>query len=64
MTDTLPAHPPRIPPEHARSWLLVAATDEPRVRSAHTCSADAIIYDLEDGVVPHTRLPGHSLPSG
>lgn len=45
----------RIPLEHARSWLLTAATSTEQFTIAHHCTSDAVIYDLEDGILPGLR---------
>ena len=44
-----------IPAADARSWLLVSAAHSRHFTEAHTGAADAVIYDLEDGVVPSAR---------
>src|SRR6476661_6256078 len=44
-----------IPAADARSWLLVSAAHSRHFTETHTGSADAVIYDLEDGVVPSAR---------
>ncbi|MBN8934210.1 MAG: CoA ester lyase, partial [Rhizobium pusense] len=38
-----------------RSWLLTAADNQGRIRAAMTSGADAVILDLEDGVVPSRK---------
>lgn len=43
------------PAADARSWLLVSAAHSGNFTDTHTGAADAVIYDLEDGVVPSAR---------
>ena len=44
-----------IPAADARSWLLVSAAHSRHFTETHAGAADAVIYDLEDGVVPSAR---------
>nr|WP_320443206.1 hypothetical protein [Rhodococcus opacus] len=44
-----------VPAADARSWLLVSAAHSRHFTETHTGAADAVIYDLEDGVVPSAR---------
>jgi citrate lyase subunit beta/citryl-CoA lyase len=44
-----------IPAEHARSWLLVSSARPDAFAAATTCPADAVILDLEDGVIPSDK---------
>ncbi|GAA5046682.1 HpcH/HpaI aldolase/citrate lyase family protein [Nocardia callitridis] len=57
MTLTSPAPAvaaPAVPATHARSWLLVAGS-RPEAFAEAENAADALILDLEDGVVPSSR---------
>lgn len=46
------ARPASIGPDHARSWLLVGATQSARFEAAARSAADAVVLDVEDSVAP------------
>jgi len=59
-------HAERAPPEedrlmHPRSWLFVPADSERKIAKALDSEADAIIFDLEDSVVPAMKPIGRDL---
>ncbi|MGV9945186.1 HpcH/HpaI aldolase/citrate lyase family protein [Rhodococcus aetherivorans] len=51
----MPPDHPVVPATDARSWLLVSAAHSRHLGDTCTGVADAVIYDLEDGVVPSAR---------
>ena len=55
MTLTSPTQAVVVPATHARSWLLVAGSRPEEFAAATNSAADAVIFDLEDGVVPASR---------
>ena len=55
MTLTSSAHAAIVPATHARSWLLVAGSRPDEFAAATNSAADAVIFDLEDGVVPSSK---------
>ncbi|AII07716.1 HpcH/HpaI aldolase/citrate lyase family protein [Rhodococcus opacus] len=55
MTLTSTAHSVAVPATHARSWLLVAGSRPDEFAAAANSAADAVIFDLEDGVVPSSK---------
>jgi len=55
MTLTSTAHSVAVPATHARSWLLVAGSRPDEFAAATNSAADAVIFDLEDGVVPSSK---------
>ncbi|MFD6060413.1 HpcH/HpaI aldolase/citrate lyase family protein [Rhodococcus wratislaviensis] len=55
MTLTPTAHSVAVPATHARSWLLVAGSRPDEFAAATNSAADAVIFDLEDGVVPSSK---------
>lgn len=44
-----------------RSWLFVPGDDQRKITRAATASADAVIFDLEDAVVPQRRTLARGL---
>src|SRR5689334_21511575 len=59
-------HPDRAHPEEAamrqpRSWLFVPADSERKVEKALESEADAIIFDLEDSVVPAQKAAARDI---
>ncbi|MFC0452815.1 HpcH/HpaI aldolase/citrate lyase family protein [Rhodococcus jostii] len=55
MTLTSSAPAVAVPATHARSWLLVAGSRPDEFAAATNSAADAVIFDLEDGVVPSSK---------
>jgi citrate lyase subunit beta/citryl-CoA lyase len=55
MTSTSAAHAVSVPAIHARSWLLVPGSRPDEFGAATNSPADAVIFDLEDGVVPSAK---------
>ncbi|MGW5111437.1 HpcH/HpaI aldolase/citrate lyase family protein [Nocardia sp. NPDC004123] len=45
-----------VPAIHARSWLLVPGSRPDRFDGAMNSAADAVIFDLEDGVIPSAKV--------
>jgi len=56
MTRTSAAQAVSIPAIHARSWLLVAGSRPDEFDAAAESAADAVIFDLEDGVIPSAKV--------
>src|SRR5437868_10091886 len=59
-------HPHRADPQdpamnHPRSWLFVPADSERKIMKALDSDADAIIFDLEDSVVPAMKSVGRDV---
>jgi len=45
-----------VPAIHARSWLLVPGSRPAEFDAATNSAADAVIFDLEDGVIPSAKM--------
>lgn len=63
-------YPHRAPPEKTavksepRSWLFVPADSEKKIAKAIGSSADALIFDLEDSVVPGRKAAARDILKG
>jgi citrate lyase subunit beta / citryl-CoA lyase len=55
MTRTSAPETLTVPAIHARSWLLVPGSRPDRFEDAMNSAADAVIFDLEDGVIPPAK---------
>jgi citrate lyase subunit beta/citryl-CoA lyase len=55
MTRTSSPQTVAVPAIHARSWLLVPGSRPDRFDDAMNSAADAVIFDLEDGVIPSAK---------
>ncbi|WP_216898243.1 HpcH/HpaI aldolase/citrate lyase family protein [Nocardia alni] len=55
MTRTSAPQTVSVPAIHARSWLLVPGSRPDRFDDAANSAADAVIFDLEDGVIPSAK---------
>ncbi len=55
MTRTSAPQTVSVPAIHARSWLLVPGSRPDRFDDAINSAADAVIFDLEDGVIPSAK---------
>ncbi|MQY20172.1 HpcH/HpaI aldolase/citrate lyase family protein [Nocardia macrotermitis] len=55
MTRTTAPQTLPVPAIHARSWLLVPGSRPDRFDDATHSAADAVIFDLEDGVIPSAK---------
>ncbi|MGW4125282.1 HpcH/HpaI aldolase/citrate lyase family protein [Nocardia sp. NPDC004711] len=56
MTPTSVPQTVSVPAIHARSWLLVPGSRPDRFDGAMNSAADAVIFDLEDGVIPSAKV--------
>ncbi|WP_067899174.1 HpcH/HpaI aldolase/citrate lyase family protein [Nocardia vaccinii] len=55
MTRTSAPQTISVPAIHARSWLLVPGSRPDRFDDSTNSAADAVIFDLEDGVIPSAK---------
>ncbi len=55
MTRTSAPRAAVVPAIHARSWLLVPGSRPDAFHAAVNSAADAVIFDLEDGVIPSAK---------
>ena len=55
MTRTFTPQAVSVPAIHARSWLLVPGSRPDQFDAATNSAADAVIFDLKDGVIPSAK---------